>query len=149
VVETRFNEYEPAFSPDGRWLAYVSDESGRPEVYVRDFPDGATWSISTDGGTEPVWARDATKLYYRNGPRMMAVSIRAVSGSSGPSFSASRPELLFEGDFRIYNEIPGFPAYDVAPNGERFLMNRTLRVTDSGDVHVVLDWFEELERRVP
>ncbi|MBI4463460.1 MAG: PD40 domain-containing protein, partial [Acidobacteria bacterium] len=144
-LRTPFNEVEPAFSPDGRWLAYAADESGRNEVYVQPFPGGGQkWQISTEGGSEPVWARDGRELFYRNGDKMMAVSI-----TTQPAFRATKPELLFE---RHYHSLP--PAvtrnYDIAPDGRRFLM---VKASDQAAIvthlNVVLNWFEELKRKVP
>ncbi|MGH9363849.1 MAG: protein kinase domain-containing protein, partial [Thermoanaerobaculia bacterium] len=117
-LRTRFNEHAPKMSPDGRWLAYVSNESGRDEVYVQAFPGpGGKWQISSDGGSEPVWSRDARELFFRNGDKMLVVQT-----ATQPSFSAASPQLLFQGRF-----VPtrrGEAAYDVAPDGQRFLMVR-------------------------
>jgi Tol biopolymer transport system component len=80
ILRTRFNEWSPKLSPDGRWLAYVSDESGRSEISVRPFPDpGGKFAISTDGGSEPRWSRDGRELFYRNGDKMMAVTMATGS----------------------------------------------------------------------
>lgn len=94
-LRTRFNERAPKISPDGRWLAYVSNESGRDEVYVQAFPGpGGKWQISSDGGSEPVWSRDGRELFFRSGEKMMVVQT-----TTQPSFSASSPQLLFQGRF--------------------------------------------------
>ena len=115
---TRFTEGAPDFSPDGRWLTYVSDESGRPEIYVQPYPGpGGKWQISTDGGTEPMWNRNGRELFYRSGARMMAVDV-----TTQPAFSAGKPRMLFE---RQYFSTPfpqTFPRYDVTRDGQRFLM---------------------------
>jgi hypothetical protein len=96
----------PRLSPNGRWLAYLSDESGAREVYVRPFPgSGSRWAISKDGGDQPVWARNGRELFYRSGDRIMAVEV-----TSDPTFSVSRPTILFEAKTR------GF--YDVTPDGQ-------------------------------
>jgi Tol biopolymer transport system component len=85
----------PKFSPDGRWLAYCSNESGKPQVYVQAFPGpGAKIQVSKDGGTDPVWKRTGGELYFRNGEKMMAVSL-----STAPTFSAGRPLMLWEGHY--------------------------------------------------
>ena len=90
-----FNETMPAFSPDGRRIAYVSDESGELDVYVRPFPGpGEKHRVSTDGGTEPVWARSGRELFFRSGNRMMAVDVATTR-----TFGASRPRLLFTAPF--------------------------------------------------
>ncbi len=94
LVETQFREAGAALSPDDRWLAYTSNETGRDEVYVQAFPDpGRKWLISTGGGYTPVWGPDgeALELFYRNGNKMMLVPIKAK-----PTFSAGTPRTLFE-----------------------------------------------------
>ncbi len=139
-LQTRFNEIAPKFSPDGRWLAYVSDESGRTEVYVQPYPGpGGKWQISTEGGTEPVWARNG-ELFYRNGDKMMAVGTNTKG-----NFSADTPKVLFEGNYATYNTMP---AYDVTPDGQRFLLAKTSE-QGSREISVVLNWFEELRQKVP
>ena len=144
-LQTPFNEGAPRFSPDGRWLAYLSDESSRVEIYVQPFPGpGGKWQISTDGGTEPVWNRNGRELFYRNGDKMMAVDI-----ATQPSFSAGTPRMLFEGQY-----IPTpttSPNYDVTPDGQRFLMLKSVEQAQTGptQINVVLNWFEELKQKVP
>ncbi len=144
-LQTPSNESAPRFSRDGHWLAYVSDESGRYEVYIQPYPGpGGKWQISTEGGTEPAWNPNGRELFYRGGDKMMAVEI-----ATQPSFSAGKPKMLFE---RPYVPTPGtFPFYDVSPDGQRFLM---LKPSEQGaasptQINVVLNWFEELKRNVP
>jgi len=142
---TGTNENEPRFSPDGRWLAYISDESGRVEVYVQPYPGpGGKWQISTEGGTEPVWNPNGRELFYRNGDKMMAVDILTQ-----PGFTASTPRMLFEGRY----EQPPVPLhnFDVSPDGQRFLMLKPVEQAQAAptQINVVLNWFEELKRRVP
>ena len=144
-VKTRFDESVPRFSPDGRWLAYVSNESGRYEIYVQPYPGpGGKWQISTEGGTEPAWNHNGRELFFRSGDKMMAVDIAAQ-----PSFAAGKPRMLFQGP---YERSPATsPNYDVSPDGQRFLM---LKPADTGEsaptqINIVLNWFEELKRRVP
>jgi serine/threonine protein kinase len=142
---TGSNENEPRFSPDGRWLAYVSDESGRVEVYVQPYPGpGGKWQISTEGGTEPVWNPNGKELFYRNGDKMMVVDISTQHG-----FTASTPRMLFEGRY----EQPPVPLhnFDVSPDGQRFLMLKPVEQEQAAttQINVVLNWFEELKRRVP
>ena len=148
LLETSFNEHTPKLSPDDRWLAYVSDESGRDEIYVTQFPRVGKWQISTEGGKEPMWSRDGRELFYRNGEKMMAVAI-----STGSELSPGRPTLLFEGPYDL-KQGSGATNYDVAEDG-RFVMIRTpdspAQETSSPEqqIHVVLNWFEDLKRRVP
>ncbi len=145
-LRTPFNEGAPQFSPDGRWLAYISDESGRFEIYVQPYPGpGGKWQISTEGGTEPVWNRNGRELFYRSGDKMMAVDI-----TTQPSFSAGKPRMLFEGP------VPADPVrrsanYDVSPDGQRFLMLKPVEQAQAAptQINVVLNWFEELKQKVP
>ena len=144
-LETRFNEHQPTFSPDGRWIAYVSDETGRDELFVRSFPDsGAKWSVSSGAGTEPVWSPDGKKLYYRAPEELMVVTVE-----TRPTFSVSRPQAVLEDSFERWPGQPGFRNYDISPDGERFLMLESGEQTQYDTIHVVLNWFEELERLVP
>jgi len=144
-LRTPFNESVPQFSPDGHWLAYVSDESGRWEVYVQPYPGpGGKSQISTEGGMEPVWNPKGAELFYRTGDRMMAVDV-----ATQPSFHAGKPRVLFEGR---YERTPATgPNYDVAPDGQRFLMLKPSEqeAAAPNQIDVVLNWFEELKRRVP
>ena len=140
LLSSEANEDEPALSPDGRWLAYTSDESGRREVFVRPFPDlGAKWKVSTEGGFSPRWSRDGRELFYRDGAHLMVV---AVGGGKG--LAVGRPRPLFK------DSIPPWlnGGYDVSPDGERLL---TMEIEEEGAkrIVVVLNWFEELKRRVP
>ncbi len=121
---TRFYEALAGFSPDpqGRWLAYVSNESGRYEVYVQEFPgvpfgSGRNWQVSTEGGSSPVWSRNGQELFYQSGSSLMAVSI-----STRPVFTPSTPRLVFEID---YYGLPIEPLFDAAPDGRRFVMIRS------------------------
>jgi serine/threonine protein kinase len=143
-LRTPFNESVPEFSPNGRWMAYVSDESSRYEVYVRPYPGpGGQWQISTDGGTEPVWNPNGRELFYRSGRRMMAVEI-----SRAPQFAPGKPRVLFEGQ---YAKAPTYPDYDVSPDGQRFLMVKEVEqeLNPVSQIIVVQNWFEEVKRRVP
>lgn len=144
IVRTPFTEDHPRLSHDGRWLAYASNESGRVEVFVQPFPGpGGRSQISTDGGTEPVWSHDGRELFYLNGDKMMAVEITTT-----PAFRAGTPRLLFEGRYLFSpNRVA---AYDVTSDGQRFLRVQPMHPDPpSNQIHVVLNWFEELRRRVP
>ena len=143
LVNTEFAELAAALSPDGRWLAYQSNESERPEIYVRDMAGaGGRWQISTGGGEEPRWSHDGRELYYRNGNLLMSVAI-----STTPTFKASTPTNLFDGIFDLRTNT-GI-TYDVDPKGNRFLMIRQAEESSAPKVMVVLNWFDELRRLVP
>lgn len=142
VLQTPANEKSPAFSPDGHWFAYSSDESGRDEVYIQAFPGpGRKVQISTDGGGEPVWARDGREIFFRSGDHMMAVDLR-----TGEPASASAPHVLFSGRFAHAHR--DYTNYDVSPDGKRFLM---IQGQEQGipQLNIVLDWFTELSQRAP
>jgi serine/threonine-protein kinase len=145
-LETPANEGAARFSPDGHWLAYVSDKSGRYEVYVRAYP-GADheFPISTDGGTEPVWNPKGHELFYRSGNKMMVVDYVPTQ----PIFTAGKPRVLFEGQFLPTPATT--PNYDVSPDGQRFLMLKAAEPEGEGptQINIVFNWFEELKRRVP
>ena len=154
LLQTPFNEHTGMLSPDDRWLAYVSDDSGREEVYVTPFPGpGGRQPISTDGGSEPVWSRDGRELYYRNDEALMAVTIITepeFTEGKAPGLTAGKPTLLFEGPYLSGLGPTGNPGtnYDVTPDG-RFVMIRAEEGAGATQIHVVLNWFEELERLVP
>ena len=136
-LETEFDEFQAQFSPDGAWMAYTSDQTGRDEVYVRAFPGpGRMQQISLDGGTEPLWRPDGGELFFRNGNEVMAVTIEG-----GTDFLISNPTLLFEGAYA--------PGYDVTRDGRRFLMVQSDPESAPNRVHIVLNWSEELERLAP
>ena len=137
-----YSEWTAKFSPDGRWVTYVSDESGRPEVYVRPFPErDPKIPISTEGGVEPFWAPNG-ELFYRNVEKMMAVTY-----TTEPTFTPLSTETLFEDQYKF--SAPGYPNYDYSPQGQRFVMIRSGQEARATQVLVVLNWFEELKRLVP
>ncbi len=146
-LRTRFDEDLPLFSPDGRWLAYRSNESGRMEVYVAQFPGAAVRrQISVDGGDQPLWAPGGRQLYYVNGNRFMSVDVNTKSG-----LQATKPRMLFE-------RTPSSSAIDsgqwgrtyaVFPDGKRFLFVESAVQSEVRELRVVLNWHEELKARVP
>jgi eukaryotic-like serine/threonine-protein kinase len=145
-LQTPFNEGGATFSPDGHWLAYVSNESGRPEVYVQPYPGpGGKYQISTEGGTEPAWNHNGKELFYRSGNKMMALEV-----ATQPGFVAGKPHMLFEGQY-VTNDWPQVStAYDVSADGQRFLMVKaTEQASSATQINVVLNWFEELKQKVP
>ena len=143
-LQTTFAEMRPRVSPDGRWMAYVSDESGAPEVYVRPYPnvDEGKWLISRSGGDHPLWSRDGDELFYLGRDSMMAVSVR-----TDPTFRSGEPVALFgTGGFFIHTT--GVQPYDVAPDG-RFLMMRTRLQSEFSSLVVVDHWRDQLQRLAP
>jgi Tol biopolymer transport system component len=143
LIRTSFNETNLAFSPDGGWIAYQSDESGRYEVYVQPFPGpGGRVPISTQGGTGPAWSRDGRELFYRSGDKMMAVATTIQ-----PTFQVAKPTVLFE---KPYYYVDPLRDYDIASDGRRFLMLKEgEQVANAIRMNLVLNWFEELKRLVP
>ena len=139
---TPFDERSPRFSPNGKWLAYVSDESGRNDVYVQPFPGpGAKWLVSTDGGIDPVWSSDGRELFYRHDDQMMAVSVAA-----NPEFAASRPHRVFEFHFDAGDNGPN---YDVSRDGKYFVIPKSDQAPAPSELHLVLNWFSEVASRAP
>ena len=137
-LRTRFDEVGPEFSPVGRWIAYVSDESGQYEVYVRPFPAGAgKWQVSTGGGEEPVWSRDGKEIFYRNGRRWMAAAVRLT-----PGFTSETPRRLFEGHFANV----GGRSYDVSGDGQRFFVLQAADTAPVTHLNIVLHWEQQLKR---
>jgi serine/threonine-protein kinase len=144
-VETVFAERSPTVSPDGRWLAYHSNESGRVELYVRPYPPpGGRERVSSNGGRSAVWSRDGRELFYLEGDRLMAVSIDTAAG-----FKASAPRMLFDG----YVVSGSGTNYDVSSDGQRFVMVQrgpeAALLEGRRPLRLVLNWFEELNRLVP
>jgi serine/threonine-protein kinase len=146
-AQTKFNEGSPRFSPDGQWISYSSDESGQSEIYVQEFPGpGPKIQVSTEGGTDAVWKPNGGELYYRNGDRMMVVSI-----DTRPTFRPGRPRLLWEGRYNHgQNSMcgppgPGSSNYDVTADGERFLMVKEgERDAPPTEIRVVPNWADEV-----
>jgi serine/threonine-protein kinase len=151
-AQTKFAEGSPRFSPDGRWIAYTSNESGRNEIYVQSYPGpGPKIQVSTEGGMDAAWKRNGGELFYRNRDKMMAVSV-----TTHPAFAASTPRLLWEGRYALGTSSscgapgPTSSNYDVTADGQRFLMiqDSATQVFPS-QINVVLNWTEELKRLVP
>jgi len=132
-----------AFSPDGRWLAFESNESGRPEIYVRPFPatgTGGKWQLSNNGGTWPIWSSKGREILYRSGDQVMAVAYTAAADS----FSPEKP--------RVIAATPGaMPGFDVAPDGRLLLMIPTVAESAKSEhtLMFVQNFYDELRRRVP
>src|SRR5262245_43141644 len=140
LVQTPAREYGRRLSPNGRWLAYVSDETGRFELYVVPFQARQPrWQVSHGGAREVSWSRDGRELFYRDGNRMMAVQVAGTE-----TFSPGRPEVLFERDY-CQAGGPGIMNYDATPDGQRFLMLK--RADNSGARLTVVQGLRELIRQ--
>jgi Tol biopolymer transport system component len=134
------DDIAPAISPDGRWMAYVSAQSERDDIYVTSFPTPAgVVKVSPNGGSSPAWSPDGKELYYVEGDRMIAVQV-----ATEPSFRVLGREELFGGEYVQYRWQR---QYDVSPDGEHFLMIES--PPGGGDVEIVLDWFTELREIAP
>jgi hypothetical protein len=130
----------PTFSSDGRWIAYVSPQSARNEVYVRSSTgEGRTWQISNDGGVEPVWSASGRELFYRADDKMMVVDIL----ESAP-VAFGKPRVLFEGAF-VFGDTEG-QEFDVTRDGHRFLMLKPQISPVAAPLSVVVNWFAEVQR---
>jgi serine/threonine-protein kinase len=149
LLATQYDESEIALSPDGRWLAYVSDETGQPEVVIRPFPDvdRARFQVSATGGAAPLWSRDGRELFYISGSRDMMV----VSVAPGADLRLGERRKLFHLSESLYP--PGreyYTPYDISPDGRRFLMARRVSGTSDGSAPLLmtLDWHEEVRARL-
>ena len=150
-LKSGFNDAAPVFSPDGRWLAYQSNESGTNEVYVRPFPppapgQGSGWQVSNNGGTAPRWSRSGRELMYQAGDSIMAAGYTV----NGDAFVADKPRVWIVALGSSAN-TPG--AWDLAPDGKRVLVVTPVESADAtkAEHHVVFlqNFFDELRRKVP
>jgi serine/threonine-protein kinase len=149
LLQTKFDEQNGIVSPDGRWLAYESNSSGPTEIYVRPFPNvgGGQWQVSTAGGRQPLWARSGKELFYFGSDSTL---LRVPVEASGATLNAGTPMKLFEG--RYYTGVGIGRAYDVSPDGQRFLMIKATGADATAappQLIVVQHWTEELKRLVP
>ncbi|MBI2535514.1 MAG: PD40 domain-containing protein [Gemmatimonadetes bacterium] len=139
LLETPFMESSPALSPDGRWLAYVSDESGQPQIYVRPFPgSGGRWQVSTEGGQEPIWARSGRELLYRGAEGIVSVRV-----GTSPAFSVEGREVLFPDPLL---RLAFHANWDVHPDGQRFLMRAPAGESRPTPATVVVNWMAGLKK---
>jgi hypothetical protein len=131
-------------SPDGQWIAYTSNESGRSEVYVQPFPNGGRkWQISTNGGGGPLWARSGRELFYHEEGKVMVVPVEARA-----DFIAERPRFLFEVN-TVMSAGQGRPNYDVTPDGLHFVFTLPKPQPPATQIHFALNWYQELLEKVP
>jgi hypothetical protein len=140
-LQTEFSEFQARFSPDGRWITYTSDESGRNEVYVQIFPTAAEkCKISTDGGADPRWRRDGQELFYlATDQKLMAVEVRKSA-----TFQPGLPKILFV--TRVTGLADRRNHYAVSKDGQRFLVNTLVEEASSNPITVVLNWTADLRR---
>ena len=151
-VETPFEERGAIFSPDGRWVAYVSNKSGRNDVYARPYPGpGGEVTLSVGGGQEPVWAPSGGELFYRRDGQLLVVRIEQTA----TLLTAGAPTVVFDDPYKrdVSGTQGGVANYDIAPTGEYFVMLEEVRHPSPSrtppEIHVVLNWHEELKRLVP
>ena len=146
LLQEKYIQICPKISPDGRWMAYVSWESGKSEVFVRPFPEvnKGKWQVSTSGGIDPLWSPDGRELFYRSDDSVMAVAVE-----TGPTFKAEKPEALFRD---IYISPASYEyeidTWDISPDGNRFLMMKESG-SEFQSINIVVNWFEELKQKVP
>ncbi len=140
-VRTNAIEWGASFSPDGRFIAYTSDESGQFQIYVKPYPaTDARWTISAAYGEEPIWSATGDEIFYRRGNEWLSVPVQ-----TDPEFKAGVPQVLFEGPYINVPEI----SYGVTPDAQRFLLLKQSELSPATRINVVGNWFEELERLAP
>jgi Tol biopolymer transport system component len=142
-LETQFDEWQSAISPDGRWIAYSSNESGTYQVFVQPFPQGGgRWAVSSEEGYAPRWAPDGKTLYYYSPGKLVAVPVQ-----NGVSFTAGRPETLISG----YQQklVDSGLMYDVSPDGTWFVITQSADENQNlRQIRLVLNWFDEVQGKV-
>ena len=149
-LSTEYNEFAPRVAPNGRWVAYVSDQSGENRVFAQPFPEGGrVIPVSAGPGTEAVWSRDGREIFYRDGQQMMVVAVESVA-----TLTLGRPRRLFTGQYMRDPAGLGMPNYDVSLDGQGFIMvsSEPIRQSDADarfEIKVVLEWHRELLARVP
>ena len=151
LLHERYDVKEPAISPNGSWMAYASNESGKYEVYVCPFPDvnKGKWKVSTTGGNHPLWSPDGRELFYNNGDATMAVPVETER-----QFKYGTPSILFRGTAGkiigpVFMDVTDYTYWDISPDGKRFLMLKDDPAQAPRKINIVVNWFEELKQRVP
>jgi Tol biopolymer transport system component len=143
IVSGPANEFHPSFSPDSRWLAYVSGDTGRNEVYVMPFPRAAgRWQVSFEGGLEPRWSPDGKEIFYRSSSGLMSAPVEA----GGSAFRSGTPKLLVKRTFDVYGTNSS--TYAISKDGKRFLQIVPGAAQGSATgLEVVLHWADELKKQ--
>jgi eukaryotic-like serine/threonine-protein kinase len=134
----QFNQWQAQFSPDGKWVAYTSNESGRGQIHVAPYPGpGPKSQVSVDGGAVARWSKSGRELFFRGGNKLMVVDVQ-----TSPTFRAGTPKPMFEGNYA--------PSYEVSADGKQFLMTKPVAAAPAppSELRVVLNWFEELRQKV-
>ena len=151
LLREEATEINPRISPDGKYVAYSSNESGRMEVYIRPFPDvdKGKWQASTSSGNSPLWSPDGRELFYLSDDN----TVMAVAVETKPALRLGTPKMLFRSTYMGLTMESATP-WDIHPDGKRFLMIKLPGATTSGGggphkINVVLNWTEELKQRVP
>jgi len=135
----KIEETAPKISPDDRWMAYTSEESGKPEIYVQPFPSGeGKWRLSNGGGQNPRWSPDGRRVYFEREDYIFVVPIRVEQGGS---LSPGREELVYT--------APGLNRFDVSPDGRSLVIDQRIIRPGQRELKIVLNWFEELKKKVP
>ena len=153
LIQTRFSDAYPDLSPDGRWLAYASNESNRPEVYVQPYPGpGPRQQVSVNGGTGPAWSRDGRELFYSTTPafggQAAMTKMMAVPVTLRPTLTFGTAREIFAGR---YGASAGTRPYDVTADGRQFLMvqQKERPAIDAAEMILVQNWLEDVKARVP
>jgi serine/threonine protein kinase/Tol biopolymer transport system component len=152
LLHENYSELQPQISPNGRWMAYTSNESGQYEVYVRPFPevDKGRWQVSTSGGDSPLWSPEGRELFYRSGDAVNTVPVK-----TDPGFSYETRKQLFQKPYVSADmgiSILEIHPWDIRPDGKRFLMMKESEPAAADlpqRINIVLNWFEELKQRIP
>ncbi len=158
LLQKEYYEDCPQISPDGRWIAFQSNETGRYEVYVHSFPDvnQGRWQVSTNGGNNPLWSPDGRELFYRSGDSFIAVEVE-----TDPAFKLGESAILFKGAYFSEPDATKYTPWDIHPDGDRFLLlkppleiaaepaSQEPVAAGPRKINIVLNWFEELKERVP
>jgi hypothetical protein len=142
LLDGSFDEFQARFSPDGRWIAYMSNESGREEVYVQSFPEpGGKWQVSTRGGSDPVWRPDGRELFYLSADQQ----IMSMPVAASPTFEVAVPQALFT--IRVLLPSGARNHYAVTPDGQTFYVVSPLQGESIGATTVVVNWSADLKKQ--